>query len=56
MMLRVVRGLLGTGPLDTLESTSPSAPEGRFGIEIASTQEIDVESMSNLLNRCPIDP
>ena len=43
-----MRGLLGTGPPDpTLESASPSPPQGQFGIEIWSTQEIDVESMPN---------
>ena len=38
-----VRGLLGTGPPD------PTLPfsGGRFGIEIRSNQEIDVESMPN---------
>ena len=42
----LVRGLLGTDPLDpTLDSASPS-PQGRFGIETGSNQEIDVESMS----------
>ena len=40
-------------PDPTLESASPSPPQGRFGIEIGSNQEIDIESM---LNRCQIDP
>ena len=55
--INFVRGLLGTGhPDPSLESASPSPPRGsirhRFGIEIGSNQEIDVESMSN---RCWID-
>ena len=53
--LKLVRGLSGTGPPDpTLESTSPSPPQGRFGVEIRSNQEsmsnqcrIDVKSMRN---------
>ena len=49
-----VKGLLGTGPPPdpTLESALPSLLKSRFGIETASKQEIDVESMSN---RCRID-
>ena len=53
----IVRGLLGTGPLNPiLESASPPPPQGsilhRFDIEIGSNREIDVVSMPI---RCRID-
>ena len=56
-LVRLVRGLLGTGPLDpTLESASPSPPQGsilhRFDIDSASKQGQIRKSMSN---QCQID-
>ena len=50
-----VRGLLGTAPQGPHPSNPPRPPlfRGRFGIEIGSNQEIDVESM---LNGYQIDP
>ena len=48
---RLVRGLLGTGPR-TSNPPRPPLLTGRFGIEIGSNQEIDVESMSS---PCRID-
>ena len=45
---KFVRGLLGTSPPDPPhKSASPPLLRGRFGIEIESNQEIDVESMPN---------